>query len=187
MALKTYTVMKTYEDEKIAFSGLPKDLRLPIVRYLGCYTHDYTEHVSNGKSYNLLLEYGEKDLEEYWADLTNVPPVQTTEIICFWKSLFDVADAIQTIHNLQIFNSKNAAIEYTGYVTDSVPKISPLIVLACMRTSNLTIFSWSMAGSNLLISDTHASQRRGEPEVSPSTVALRPTVCPATPNGKQGH
>lgn len=47
-----------------------------------------------------MLEYGESDLEEYFAD-TN-PPYLQPEVEAFWGGLFAVADAVQCIHNLKM-------------------------------------------------------------------------------------
>ena len=99
-----------YEWEEAAFSGLHHDDSNSIVRYLGCYSHDETVPSREGNitftTYNLLLEYGQVDLDEYCADLTNVPPVRVVEIIRFWESLFKVADAIKRVHKLCIRQGK---------------------------------------------------------------------------------
>lgn len=119
MALKSYCGNKksAYDLEKEAFSALLKSTsEVPIVRYLGCYTHDYGEGSDMGKTYNLLLEFGEKDLYELWADETNVPPVRAREIIRFWDSLFEVAHAIRHVHHLELPHGKNAPLRYDGYV-----------------------------------------------------------------------
>jgi hypothetical protein len=48
--------------------------------------------------HNILLEYGELDLSEYFAD--NVPPYLQSEIESFWERLFAVANAVRSIHRL---------------------------------------------------------------------------------------
>jgi hypothetical protein len=122
MALKSYRGNKedVYELERNAFSGLNLDSQVPIVRYLGCYAHDHGEGNSSNpamrKTYNLLLEYGERDLYEYWADETNIPPVRAQEIIRFWESLFEVAKAIRHVHNLEIPRGKAPPRKFNGYV-----------------------------------------------------------------------
>ncbi|KAF2477652.1 uncharacterized protein BDR25DRAFT_299514 [Lindgomyces ingoldianus] len=122
MILKSYSEENKdiYSWEKEAFSGLKNDPEMPIVRYLGCYTHDNREKGTKGKTYNLLLEYGERDLDEYFADLTNVAPVRSPEIIRFWESLFKVAIAIERIHNLKIIRGKQI-MEYHGWHADIKP------------------------------------------------------------------
>jgi hypothetical protein len=115
MVLKSYCGDKKsdFESEKEAFSGLQSDSQVPIVRYLGSYTHDYGEGANMGKTYNILLEYGERDLYQSWADETNVPPVRAKEILRFWNSLFEVADAIRHVHRLEVPRGKGT-LRYHG-------------------------------------------------------------------------
>jgi serine/threonine protein kinase len=47
--------------------------------------------------YNLLLEFGESDLEVFFGD--HLPPVLQTEVEGFWKALFEVVDAVADIHD----------------------------------------------------------------------------------------
>jgi hypothetical protein len=61
----------------------------------------------------LLLEYGERDLYQSWADETNVPPVRAKEILRFWNSLFEVADAIRHVHHLEVPRGKGT-LRYHG-------------------------------------------------------------------------
>ena len=126
MALKSYSGNKkiAYDHEKNAFSALKLNEKVPIIRYLGCYTHDHGEgHDSKGTrmgpTYNLLLEYGERDLYQYWADETNVPPVQALEIINAWESLFEVADAIRHVHNLEVQREIGDPLKFYGYPSPS--------------------------------------------------------------------
>jgi hypothetical protein len=118
MVLKSYCGNKKrdFELEKEAFSGLQYNEQVPIVRYLGCYIHDYGEGQDMGKTYNLLLEFGERDLYQSWADETNVPPVRAQEILRFWKSLFGVADAIRHVHHLEVPRARNVPLKFHGYV-----------------------------------------------------------------------
>lgn len=106
MALKTYLSRHLFEAEREAFLGLRDRVDVPIIRYLGNYTHTCEDGNEQTGTFNLLLEYGVADLDEYWADPTNAPPVMTQEIIRYWQSMFKIADAIDSVHNLQIHNSK---------------------------------------------------------------------------------
>lgn len=118
MVLKSYCGNKKrdFELEKEAFSGLLQSSdEVPILQYLGSYTHDYGEGKGMGKTYNLLLEYGENDLYQAWADETNVPPVQAQEILQTWKSLFKVAEAIRHVHHLEILRGKGQPRRFHGY------------------------------------------------------------------------
>ncbi|KAF2823723.1 hypothetical protein CC86DRAFT_59153 [Ophiobolus disseminans] len=124
MVLKSYSGNKqsVYELEKEAFSGLSSNDTVPIVRYLGCYTHDYGEGSTSDKTYNLLLECGERDLYQAWADETNVPPVRAEEIIRFWNSLFEVAKAVRHVHHLEVpRHGKSAPHRYFGWHADIKP------------------------------------------------------------------
>jgi hypothetical protein len=121
MALKSYCGNKksAFELEKDAFSALKSNIDVPIVRYVGSFTHDYGEGIRSPdyharKTYNLLLEYGERDLYQYWADKINVPPVRVHEIIRFWEKLFEIAVAIRQIHHLDLSQGKNAPLKYYG-------------------------------------------------------------------------
>jgi hypothetical protein len=116
MVLKSYCGNKKrdFELEKEAFSGLQSSDEVPILRYLGSYTHEYGEGKGSGKTYNLLLEYGENDLYQAWADETNVPPVQAQEILQSWKSLFRVAEAIRHVHHLEILRGKDRPWRFHG-------------------------------------------------------------------------
>jgi hypothetical protein len=96
-----------------------------MVQYLGEYGHKEIHAPSKGPqiitpdmhqdvlrtTYNILLEYGESDLEEYFAD-TN-PPYLQPEVEAFWKGLFAVADAVQGIHHLKT-NTDGRVQEFYG-------------------------------------------------------------------------
>jgi hypothetical protein len=62
-------------------------------------------------TYNILLEFGEFDLDEYLANV--LPPVVQTEIEKFWNNLADVADAVEGVHNLKT-NTDGKTQAYCG-------------------------------------------------------------------------
>jgi hypothetical protein len=99
MAVKSFSkdMMDIYEWEQRAFTGLQNDENAHIVRYLGCFCHN---DGSDAVTYNLLLEFGQMDLDEFWADIANIPPARTEEIIYFWESLFNIAKAIRNVHGV---------------------------------------------------------------------------------------
>lgn len=74
-----------------------------MVQYLGEYTHEGHQALdsreSSDKTFNILLEYGDLDLDEYF--LERLPPVFPTEIMRFWNDLFEVSEAIKGVHNLK--------------------------------------------------------------------------------------
>ena len=94
-----------------------------MVKYLGHYGHkevkvternsralDQAEGNEEVATHNILLEYAEFDLAEYFAQ--RLPPVFPTEIEAFWKALFEVADALEGIHNLE--NNDGAVKQFDG-------------------------------------------------------------------------
>ena len=58
---------------------------------------------------NILLEWGETDLEDFFAE--RQPPVLGSEVRIFWKELFGVAEALRSVHN---FTKKNDGQEFDG-------------------------------------------------------------------------
>jgi hypothetical protein len=91
-----------------------------MVQYLGHFSFDGAPFDPTSRTHNILLEFGDQDLDEYFADEVSYPPVRTGEIVVFWESLFKVADAIRKIHNLQ-FNYEDGTSElYHGYVLASL-------------------------------------------------------------------
>lgn len=83
-----------------------------MVQYLGCYSIDGCPLQSG--SHNILLEYGQFDLDEYFADKRSYPPIRGAEIRLFWQSLFEIADAIRRIHNLEHKDKNGGTDEYNG-------------------------------------------------------------------------
>lgn len=70
-----------------------------MIKYLGDFS------VQNGdqeRSYNILLEYGQLDLDEYFFDCDILPPVLPEEIHGFWQDLFGIAAALGQLHNFTI-------------------------------------------------------------------------------------
>jgi len=62
-------------------------------------------------TYNILLEYGKYDLDELFDIMS--PPVLPNEIESFWESLFEIAKAIDLIHNRRTYND-GMVKEYYG-------------------------------------------------------------------------
>ncbi|MCJ1308075.1 hypothetical protein MMC25_001726 [Agyrium rufum] len=117
-----------YDKEVEAFAALKYNDG--IVKYLGDYGHprfcqpETNEGLhagNNGRetfgTHNILLEYGDYDLDEYFAQ--RLPPVVRTGIEDFWRSLFEVADAIEGIHNLN--NNDGAVQHFYGWHADIKP------------------------------------------------------------------
>ncbi|KAF2843021.1 kinase-like protein [Patellaria atrata CBS 101060] len=92
-----------------------------MVRYLGNFSHrePRPEEDTTEMTFNILLEYGDFDLEDYLYGTAQ--PIFPWEIINFWKSLFDVADAVEGIHNLKIPNGSGGFRKYNGWHADIKP------------------------------------------------------------------
>lgn len=65
-----------------------------ILRCFGSFVQ--SDGAGAGLTFNLLLEYAECDLDEYFAGTP--PPVSPGETRLLWKQLCGVADALQTLH-----------------------------------------------------------------------------------------
>ena len=51
---------------------------------------------------NLLFEFGERDLYQYWTDEVEFPPVLSHGIMRYWEQLFEAADAIRQVHHMDV-------------------------------------------------------------------------------------
>ena len=79
-----------------------------MIRCLG----DYTYGDQDQKTYNILLEYGEVDLDEYFV--ATPPPALAPDIVVFWEDLFKVAEAVRDLHSFK-FPRAGVEREYHGY------------------------------------------------------------------------
>jgi len=68
---------------------------------LGSFRNEYrrTDDVTLEEC-NILLEYGDYDLDEFFNTAT--PPSFPADIWAFWKNMFGLADAVDSIHNLRV-------------------------------------------------------------------------------------
>jgi hypothetical protein len=114
LALKTYPspASDIFDWEIFAFSGIQG--KEGMVQYLGHYSLNEDPNDGCSPSHNILLEYGEHDLEEFFASPISYPPVRTPEIIGFWRSLFKVAEALKRIHILD-HEQDGQTDEFYGY------------------------------------------------------------------------
>ena len=72
---------------------------------------DSFNQTSKNTTYNILLEYGEMDLSNYFEEIEQ--PVRSSDIEAFWRSVFAVADAVKGIHNLRVHDA-GVTMEYYG-------------------------------------------------------------------------
>ena len=88
-----------------------------MVKYLGDYSH--TGHreaelpLNITTTHNILLEYGEMDLQEYFLAFS--PPILNAEVKTFWNNMLEVAQALEGIHNLKTKKYETVQ-EYHGSV-----------------------------------------------------------------------
>ncbi|KAK2764155.1 protein kinase domain protein [Colletotrichum kahawae] len=125
-AVKTYLkgfddIYKLESDAFKGFNGTNDPGSLGVVTYLGEYTrHDRGgDGVSaQGDTRHIMLEFGEQDLDEYLAD--TYPPVLNEEIIAFWESLFQIANTLARIHQLEHVRGDRVQ-KYVGWHGDIKP------------------------------------------------------------------
>ncbi|KAI1742816.1 hypothetical protein F4680DRAFT_27166 [Xylaria scruposa] len=88
-----------FEDEKKIYNTIGE--KKGIVQYIGWYTNCEKNPNADTETiyYNLVLELGAQDL--YSAFQKENPPITFSEIQIFWKSMFNVADALASIQVMQ--------------------------------------------------------------------------------------
>lgn len=114
--------MSLYENEKKAFDALQNHNGM--VRCLADYTHvekmaGPQEGSITTNTFNLLLEFGEFDLDEFFAQ--RLPPVFQGETEEFWRALLDVAEALDGIHNLEM-DTHGTVQQFQGYAMSRIFK-----------------------------------------------------------------
>ncbi|KAI0544117.1 hypothetical protein F4679DRAFT_566078 [Xylaria curta] len=119
-ALKSYSedCQDIFNSERNAFHGIRYEKNM--IKCLGtvkCAQHPKT--YEQQRSYNILLEYGEDDLNEYF--FVHGPPTLGREIIDFWENLFQIVDALQRVHNLEQKRKDGTTDWYTGCHADVKP------------------------------------------------------------------
>ncbi|KAI1760751.1 hypothetical protein GGR53DRAFT_62938 [Hypoxylon sp. FL1150] len=122
LALKSFSQENSdiFEWEKQAYLAV---LDKPgMVQFLGEYEIDeWIEDGTVGRTYNILLEYGDEDLEEFLASKETYPPSFPTETIQFWESLANVATALHSIHNLVLRRQDGSQHLFSGWHCDLKP------------------------------------------------------------------
>ncbi|QDS74920.1 hypothetical protein FKW77_004200 [Venturia effusa] len=89
-----------------------------MVQYLGDFTYD-THEDPQSRTFNLLLEYGEQDLDEFFFQ--DRPPRLALEIHQFWSDLFEVAKALARVHNLRLRYDDGRDQHIRGWHADVKP------------------------------------------------------------------
>jgi serine/threonine protein kinase len=87
----------SYEREMKAFTTLAK-CKFDSSSFLHCFgTFDHLSP-SGHLTFNIIIEYGEYDLREYFTDIPL--PVSKDDICGFWKSLSGIADSLHQLHGI---------------------------------------------------------------------------------------
>lgn len=117
MALKTYAAgsAEIYNWELNAYKLLRNQTGM--VQYLGDYLVEEPDGPAS-KTHNILLEYGEHDLDEFFANTS--PPVRALEIVRFYRSMFEVAKALSRLHNLEYKHEDGFTDDFNGCVGASI-------------------------------------------------------------------
>ncbi|KAI0888745.1 uncharacterized protein GGS22DRAFT_196622 [Annulohypoxylon maeteangense] len=124
-ALKTFTqeYHEIFEWEREAYLAVQAKSELSgMVKFLGEYEID--EQLEDGsvqRTWNILLEFGEQDLEEFFASQRNYPPNLNPETIQFWNSLSNVAQALDSMHNLEVERENGRYDHFSGWHCDLKP------------------------------------------------------------------
>ncbi|KAI1739728.1 hypothetical protein F4680DRAFT_466241 [Xylaria scruposa] len=125
-ALKSYSAdcQDIFNSERNAFHGIRYEKNM--IKCLGTITWaqyqqlpDHPKTDEQRRSHNILLEYGENDLNEYFY--VHSPPTLGREIIDFWENLFQIVDALQRVHNLEQKRKDGTTDWYTGCHADVKP------------------------------------------------------------------
>lgn len=126
--LKTYSGAKAekyYRSEVEAFRKLMSS-SMPVPNMITF----YGSFVQN-ETFNIILEYADKGtLEDYFR--TEAPPMDSLDIIKFWRGLFGVIQPLQKIHSVRSADSEEPQI-FQGWHQDVKP--ANILVKSCNRVS----------------------------------------------------
>ncbi|KAI1081682.1 hypothetical protein F5B20DRAFT_52386 [Whalleya microplaca] len=120
-ALKRFTQESSdvFDLEKAAYTALRG--KAGMIQYLGEYSIDERlENETIQRTSNILLEYGESDLEEFFESKP-YPPNLEAERVRFWESIANVAEALEKVHNLNISLEDGNILRLDGWHADIKP------------------------------------------------------------------
>ncbi|KAI2619905.1 hypothetical protein GGR54DRAFT_639670 [Hypoxylon sp. NC1633] len=123
-ALKTFTQkhLEIFEWERDAYlAAQAKHGLTGMVQFLGEYEIDENLDGKIEHTWNIILEYGEYDLEEFFASPKNYPPNLNQETIQFWTSLAKVAEALDAVHDLELERENGRRDSFSGWHCDLKP------------------------------------------------------------------
>lgn len=119
-AIKSYRddYHSVFETETSNFSGI-RGLK-GVVECFGWYTEETLDKEQQLQTtHNILLEYGDQDLDEYLA--LKYPPVLTSEIIDFWENIIGVATTLHKVHTFTYKDSDGGTEDFNGWHGDVKP------------------------------------------------------------------
>lgn len=121
-------VFKSLINYKIGFRGIAK-----------CYgTFEYTNKMGKATR-NLLLEYGECDLREYWAD--NKIPQLPSDVLAFWKSLKNIANALDRLHGIKDSFGQQYHIVHGDIKPDNIIRVDNTFKLVDFGFAKISILN----------------------------------------------
>jgi serine/threonine protein kinase len=93
-----------------------------MVEYLGEYVYEEWDPAqkTHVKTFNILLEWGKLDLDEFFFDQKIASPVRTKEILKLYQNIFEIAEAIKRIHKLEKDENGERRVYY-GWHCDIKP------------------------------------------------------------------
>ncbi|KAK0708648.1 hypothetical protein B0H67DRAFT_345676 [Lasiosphaeris hirsuta] len=118
-AIKSYRddYHRVFKTETRNFSGI-NGLK-GVVECFGWYTEETVDTGQPQTTHNILLEYGDQDLDEYLA--LKYPPVLTSEIIDFWENIFGVATTLNEVHTFSYKDPYGGTEDFNGWHGDVKP------------------------------------------------------------------
>jgi len=93
LALKTFSDERSFRADKEANRKLGEHEN--IVRVFGDYSHDSPA----GKTFNIITQLPQTDFESFLRQWPVERPMWPTRYHLFWSRLFDIARAVEYIHN----------------------------------------------------------------------------------------
>ncbi|OTB00362.1 hypothetical protein M426DRAFT_236804 [Hypoxylon sp. CI-4A] len=123
-AVKTFTeeYREVFEWEKNAYHMMRKKSKPGMIQFLGDYEID--EKLDDGNiahTWNIILEFGDDDLEEFFASSRIYPPNLFPETIQFYNSLANIAEGLDLIHDLDLERENGLHDRYSGWHCDLKP------------------------------------------------------------------
>lgn len=147
-ALKTYyeSGSKSCKWEVEAYEKL--NITPYITKYYGSFEHNEKKYV--------IMEFADKgSLDVYFRN--TAPPSKPEDIMAFWKSLFDIAKALQHVHTHEIREGGHIVKEFGFVVTSLHYFVPPLTITGGITISSQRTFSFLEAEGQVLVTNPISS------------------------------